>query len=375
MLNIIVAPASPIPSLAANSIQVMKMSEALANLGHKVTLITKTSKQQTPKMKDPYAYYGVKSNFKFYKFLFFPGKWGVLMHGLAVSTTAHLLRADVVYTRCFMTALICVHTGHTVILERHDSFDHLSESRRQRFQKLVKHKNFNSLVVISQALANHLCERFDIPKDKITLAPSGAEIIQDTKELPPFEKNENRPVVGHIGHLYKGRGTDLIIALAQALPGIDFHIIGGTPEDIAYWKTKANNLDNIFFHDYINPSRVPAFMQNCDILIAPYDKDRIEIAGGGGNIAQWISPLKIFNYMSSGKPIICSDLPVLREILEDNKTALLCPSGDVIAWQTAVQRLCDDPLLAKQIGQQAKEKFLANYTWAKRAEAVIKKLQ
>ncbi|MGA2655273.1 MAG: glycosyltransferase family 4 protein [Gammaproteobacteria bacterium] len=374
-MNIIIAPASPIPSLAANSIQAIKMSEALSNLGHKVTLVTKKSKQETPAMADPFKYYGIEPNFKFVKVISFSGKLGILMHGIIVSALAYLQRADVVYTRCIFTAVIAVHLGQTVIFERHDSFDHLPAKRKKMFQALLKNRNLNALVVISQPLANHLCERFDVPQDKIIVAPSGAGVIPDSKEAPPFMKTEGRPVVGHIGHLYKGRGTDLIISLARLMPGVDFHIIGGTPEDIAYWKIQANNLNNLFFHDYINPAKVPSFMQNCDILIAPYDKDRIETAGGGGNIAQWISPMKIFNYMSSGKPIICSDLTVLHEILENNQTALLCPSGDVAAWKAAVQRLCDDPIFAEKIGQKAKEKFIANYTWEKRVEAVFKKLQ
>ncbi len=372
-MNIIVAPASPLPSLAANSIQAIKMSEALANLGHNVTLITKSNKQVLPAMKDVYGYYGVKNNFKLLKFVTLPGKIGVLMHGFAVSFAAYLLRANVIYTRCLIIAVIAVHMGHKVIFECHNA-DPLSSIKKNLFQNLVLHKNFNALVVISQALENLLNENFNIPREKIILAPSGAEVIEEKNETPPFKKIVGRPIIGHIGHLYKGRGTDLIIALARALPNIDFHIIGGAPKDIAFWKSEANDLKNLIFHDYISPARVPVFMLNCDILIAPYDKDRISTSGMDINIAEWISPLKIFNYMSSGKPIICSDLPVLREILEDNQTALLCPSNDVHAWTAAVQRLCDDPLLAKKIGQQAKEKFLARYTWDKRAELVIKKL-
>ena len=158
--------------------------------------------------------------------------------------------------------------------------------------------------------------------------------------------------------------------MAHALPDMDFHIVGGTPEDIAFWKDKTSNMTNLFLHGHVSPARTSAFMMNCDILLAPYQQ-KVEVAGGGGNTVQWMSPLKIFEYMSSGKPMICSDLPVLHEVLDNGVTALLCPPDDLAAWQMALQKLYKDSILAQDIGRKAKEKFLACYTWKKRAAFII----
>ena len=79
----------------------------------------------------------------------------------------------------------------------------------------------------------------------------------------------------------------------------------------------------------------------------------------------------MFEYMAAGKPIICSDLPVLREVMVNEHNCLLCAPDDPAQWVVAIGRLEENLELRKQLGEQAHADFRSNYTWRKRAERLL----
>jgi glycosyltransferase involved in cell wall biosynthesis len=109
------------------------------------------------------------------------------------------------------------------------------------------------------------------------------------------------------------------------------------------------------------------------VVLAPFQR-RITIAGEG-DIANWTSPLKVFEYMAAGKAILCSDLPVLREVMRDGDNCLLLPPDDVDAWSAALERLRDDGDLRARLGKNARLDFLEHYTWKARASRVLDTLR
>ena len=111
-------------------------------------------------------------------------------------------------------------------------------------------------------------------------------------------------------------------------------------------------------------------MSACDVLLLA---NRISPEWENRN-AIWTSPLKMFEYMASGKPIIASDAPVLREVLDDN-TAVLVPYGDVGAWMKAIQAMLRDPKKGKAIGEAARRKATDRYTWRARVRTALDGLE
>jgi glycosyltransferase involved in cell wall biosynthesis len=107
-----------------------------------------------------------------------------------------------------------------------------------------------------------------------------------------------------------------------------------------------------------------------DIVLAPYQR-RVALRGGRGDIARWMSPLKIFEYMAAGKPVVASDLPVLREVLEDGREALLVPPDDIEAWAAAIERLLASPELRQRLSRSAHQKFMRQFTWQARARKML----
>ncbi len=79
----------------------------------------------------------------------------------------------------------------------------------------------------------------------------------------------------------------------------------------------------------------------------------------------------MFEYMAAGRAIVSGDLPVLREVLDDRRNALLCPGGDLAAWTVALRTLAADPALRHRLGSAARADMLGHYSWDARARAVI----
>ena len=87
-----------------------------------------------------------------------------------------------------------------------------------------------------------------------------------------------------------------------------------------------------------------------------------------------MSPLKIFEYMSVGRAMIVSDLPALREVLDD-EVSLFAPPGDTDSWVRAIMTLRDDESLRERLGARARARFLSRHTWAARAHRVLEGIQ
>src|SRR5262249_46625064 len=109
--------------------------------------------------------------------------------------------------------------------------------------------------------------------------------------------------------------------------------------------------------------RVPVYLRALDVCAMPYPAEPY--------FELYMSPLKLFEYMASERPIVASDLPSIAEVLKDGDTALMFPAGDVDALTRAVQRLHDDPRLRETLAMNAYAEVMQEHTWAKRAELIL----
>jgi glycosyltransferase involved in cell wall biosynthesis len=99
----------------------------------------------------------------------------------------------------------------------------------------------------------------------------------------------------------------------------------------------------------------------------PYEQ--VIEGSGGGNSAEYCSPMKMFEYMATGRALISSDLPPLREVL-DEQVAVLCPPEDPDAWSAALGDLMADPERARRLGETARQKA-KSYAWIVRQERIL----
>jgi glycosyltransferase involved in cell wall biosynthesis len=175
-----------------------------------------------------------------------------------------------------------------------------------------------------------------------------------------------------VGHLYAGRGIELINTMARALPSVAFHLVGGSEEDRGRM-VRLGLSPNVILHGHHPPSQLANFFQKFDAVLAPY-QSKVAVAGGG-DTSDYMSPLKLFEYMAWGKPILCSDLPVLREVIEHRRNGLLLPPDDPATWVAALNRLIANPAERECLGNNARTDFLTRHTWRQRADRVLDGLQ
>lgn len=364
---------SYIPSREANSVHVMKMCSAFSGLGYEVLLIARGEERD---IELDFADYGVQTRFSLRKVrdqrrtlanrLFYPF--------LAAKTVQGIWQeSDLLYARHLPSLLVAFFaTRSNFILELHSPPGIVN---LMVIKTLITTRRFRRLVVISASLKKRMLSLLG-PEwdDSITVAHDGAD-------SPPNELAEGavQPVragtapglrVGYVGHLYPGRGIEVVGELARRMPEVEFNLVGGRESDIVYWKNEFMGLSNVIFHGHVRPAEVYKFQRRMDVLLAPY-AEVLHHAGGAHNTAPWMSPLKIFEYMASGRAIIASDLPVLREVLCDGLNALLAPPDDIEAWVQALRRLQDDSLRQK-LGTEAATILVKNYTWTERARRVLR---
>lgn len=372
----------------ANAVHVVRMSAALAECGHEVTLhCLEGTGGDDPEV---FRYFGAPCSFELRRYRAADhaplrallalrrrrvptGPAVRALHGLLAlrrqvrrGSRSKRGAGHLFFARNVEWLLACLDGRSRFIYESHRPpralRDHLINRR------LFGHPGFLGLVVISKPLRTAYLSAYSrLSPAKVLVSPDGAGDVREV-DLQPGRRNP-RLQVGHVGHLYPGRGGELMITVARALPEMDFHLVGGRGEDIA----RLNALDppgNLVFHGHRSPAELAGFYRRFDVVVAPYQK-KVAVAGGGGNTVEWMSPLKIFEYMAYAKPIVASDLPVLHEVLARDRTAVMVEPGDVAAWTRALTRLKESPEERRELGRQARAAFVSNYTWRRRAERIL----
>jgi len=365
-MKIVYLSPSSIPSRAANSIHVMKMCEALALNGHEVTLFAQYGDHS---FQSDFEIYGVKNNFKIIKnnTKYF-GRFSSIFHGLISAFKCIFIRPDLIYSRHTYSLFFASFLNIKMIHEDH----HLPPLIHQVLLKKIIIKSQTKVVLISQSLKEDYLNLFDSLDDENCLvAHDGASVFNFDKKYNNCNLkrlNNNNINIGYIGQLYPGKGLEVILPVAALLPNCNFHIIGGMDSDISYWKNKITS-ENITFYGFVSPSEVSCYLSKIDIMLAPYQEDCN--AGGKYNISTWMSPLKIFEYMAAEKIIICSDLPVLQEVLDHEYNAILVKSDHIEGWRDAIINLINSKELQNYISKNARKDLESRYTWEIRAKNIL----
>ena len=360
--------ATVIPSRTANSIHIMKMCQAFAQLGHDTWL----SARVVPSQKhDVFDYYGIKTKFSVLQ----KPQVGAVRLSPHVSALISVLRIlpikpDFVIARDLRGAYFSSFLGVTTCFEIHGLVWESGKSKLRLFRNMLHHKGFRALVVITRTLKEQYESHFPELCGKILVLPDGADPLDGRQAASPGIAVPGRTNVGYIGHLYKGKGMEIISKVAGLCPNAHFHIVGGKEEDLNWWKGQMRDVQNVTFYGFKPHSSIPGFLNDFDIVLLP---NQTEVrANAGAEIGHWTSPLKLFEYMAAGKPIICSDLPVLREVVRHGENAHLCPSDKPELWAEAIETIAGDKAYAKKLSIQARHELETQYTWAIRAERLIK---
>jgi glycosyltransferase involved in cell wall biosynthesis len=384
MKIVLVAPTF-LPARRANTIQVMKMAQAISDLGHDLQVLAPSGQVafQPPAWDDLSQQYGLEQRFKID---WLPTNYRLRSYDYGLKSVHRAVKAnaDLIYTRLPQCASIASLIGMPTIYEIHD----LPQGKLGPllFKCFLRGSGARALVVITDALREAVNHKFGADFNKgtgsfirVLTAPDGVDLARYANVPSPqvarrsiFSSNfiNTSPiVVGYTGHLYSGRGANLILDVAAQIPDLAFLLVGGESKDVSRFRHKIQErgFDNLTLIGFIPNANLSQYQAACDILLMPY-QHKVE-ASSGGDISKYLSPMKLFEYMACGRAIISSDLPVLREILNE-KNAILLPPDDVDAWVAAIQDLRSHPGKRAHLAAQARLDS-KQYSWKTRAQKIL----
>jgi glycosyltransferase involved in cell wall biosynthesis len=371
------------PLERANGIQTFETCHALARRGHRVRLVVRPD-SATPH-RDPFEFYGRPPEARL---LIDPlpargrpavrrATWIAMALGRAVAGRS----ADVALTRDLgLASLILRLPGQMrprLVYESHGfapavgaSLDELltdvaaassGKQRRLARREARVWQRADAYVTITRGLAGEMRSRYG-DRTRLAVVPDGVSLREGTV-APPLVRHRP-PVVGYAGHLYPWKGVDVLLHAIARLPGVQGVIVGGLAgePDLERTRRHAHELGiggRVRLVGAVPPAQVAPLLAEMDVLVLPNTATHVS--------ANYTSPLKLFEYMAAGRPIVASALPALEEVLRHEGNALLVPPGDAVRMAEAIIRLLGDASLAARLAGAA-WCDVHDYRWERRAE-------
>jgi len=384
-----------LPTEKAHGLQIMQNCEAFADAGCDVTLwvARRWNTREMRRIADPYAYYGVRANFKVRRIpcidifpLFSPDgacarlAFYVLQLSYALVSLLLLLftRADIYYSRDeFVLSLALRLKAKSSLAYEVHQFP--ASGRGAALQRHVA-ANVGSIIAITPPLQAELIRTRGADPARVIVAHDG---IRRARFDPlPDQASARRQIgwrqeafiIGYVGRLHtlgldKGVGT-----LVEAVAGIEgayLALVGG-PDNMAdalqrRWLALGAPAERFLYVGHVSPVDVPRYLSAFDVCAMPHPPS--------AQFSHYTSPLKLFEYMAAGRAIVASDLPAWSDVVEDGVTALLVPPSDVAAWSDAMSRLHQDGDLRARLGDSARKQALEHHTWDVRAARILAHIQ
>lgn len=242
------------------------------------------------------------------------------------------------------------------------------------FDRLIC-RSADFILPLTDKAREFLISNYAVPENRFLVAPDAVNInefdIEDDKMKyrKDLQLPEDKKLVGYVGTpatlgLEKGIKDIFEAAKLTGAGDIVFYIVGLRPKEAKRYERAVTDLkleNKVRLIGYQPRSAIPKYLKSFDVLLLPFpDKPHFSI---------FMSPLKLFEYMASRRPIVSSDLPSVREILSD-EDALFVRPGSPEELAGAVSAVLDDDALAEKAARNSFEK-VHTHTWAGRAKKII----
>lgn len=337
----------------ANLVQTLHTVSALGQIGFRVRLYMPPFKKST-NLKEQLEGFGIKGSLDIRPTQFLHSRWKRWPYVKFLKPI--LKNGDVIYVRSpeLSHALLQESLSHS--LEIHNTSELLEKGLMGSIIDGHRSGLIKWLIPISQAAAESLIQKGAIP-ERTHVSPSGVDLslFKSVSQFTP--EGLGRPRMTYLGRLSTDRGLYIFQELSK-LPKYQIILVGEQEE--RPWDTSRLKIVPFVPHQ-----EVARWYDATDIVLLPYQRS-LPQAGS-------ISPIKLFEAMAAGRPIIASNLPPIREIIEHEKTGLLVEPSDIIAWIDAIERLRKEPDLAVSLASAARKKA-EQYSWIRRAEGIANAL-
>ena len=397
-MKIAVISEGDIPSQWAHSINTVNHANGFFNLGHNVEILVIKKYRQfflRNSNKKIQKFYGINQNIKIRLFLEDPRKLlkrfpriyqfinkifrrfprfnELIKPEQRIANYCIKKKIDLTYCRSYLGPYYTIKKNIPTITEIHtndiDKKDFLT------LMTLSKNKNFRVLVTIHEILKQSYSTR-GMSRNKILVLEDAVNLEKFDRLIDDKKKNRkilklgnNNKIIMYCGSLKSGKGISIILQTAKCLKNCKFILVGGSKRAVNYWKLqiKKENIQNVFFTGFIAPQIVPYYLKSADILFMPYDLTEQNMIMD----VNTTSPLKIFEYMASKRPIVTTKIPTIEKIIFHEEHALLTTPNDIENIVDSIQRLLNDEKLAKMISDNAYKK-VKEYTYTERCHRILK---
>jgi len=364
------------PGEKAASLFAAKSAEAFASQGFTVTVLV--PKRKGVDARSACEYFGVADNFsikelpvKDYFSRPIPKKAAFSLSFLffALACRKFLKKesreGDIFYSNESLPLYAVSFLGRKTFYEMHD----FPESKLGLFGMMVG--RFDFILIHNRWKVDKFKREFPRAKAKIICEPNAVQLEEFDIPLSREEARKrlglplDKKIAVYTGHLFGWKGADTLAEAAKKLSD-EFKIVfvGGTERDIASFKEKYGRLANVSIVGHKPHREIPVWQKAADLLVLP-NTAKEDIS------KYYTSPMKLFEYMASGRPIIASDIPSIREIV-DEKTAILVKPDDPEALAEAIKKASDSDHSAMISESLAR---VRERTWTKRSARIMEFIQ
>jgi glycosyltransferase involved in cell wall biosynthesis len=202
-------------------------------------------------------------------------------------------------------------------------------------------------------------------RDRVRVISNGCDVASGRR----FRglASERPPRVVYAGQLYPWKGVDVLVEAMAQVPAAELVILGGFEtepdlERVRQLVVSKQLSGRTQMPGTVPQTRVAAELERATVVVVPFLRSQMS--------ERHTSPIKAFEAMAAGRPIVASDLPSTREVLGDGHNALLVPPGDAGALAAAIRRLLEDRELAARLARTAFEDA-PRYSWDERARRLV----
>ncbi|MDX2054165.1 MAG: glycosyltransferase family 4 protein [Polyangiaceae bacterium] len=374
------------PSIAANSTQTLQMAAALGALGHKVEVLSPNhpSAVREARFARLCEDYSLEPTFllRYLPHLRLAnGRFGGSF-GLLATFLARAENFDLVFTRNVRIASAAARLGCRVVQESHSPHGSAESERQHKAAlRLARSPSLKRWVFISKRLMDLVREDVPIPGPLCVVAHDAVDLARFSPGMARDEARAKlglalpRPLVVHSGHLYPGRGADLLVQVAQRLPQADFVFVGGASHDIARIQAEAKKLklSNVRLVGHLRLPDIPPYLFAANVLVMPYTSNTVT-SDRKTHTIEYASPMKLFEYMAAGRGIVATRFPAILEVLKDGTNARIVEADSVEALYNGILDLVSNPSASDLLGAQARAD-VSSHTWEGRARTILQGLE
>ncbi|MDD5446583.1 MAG: glycosyltransferase family 4 protein [Methanocellales archaeon] len=179
---------------------------------------------------------------------------------------------------------------------------------------------------------------------------------------------KDKKVVVYVGAMSAWHGAEDLIEIANKLDEDVRFLMVGKGLNILEGESKEESISSRFiFTGFVEYEDVPKYISAADVAVAPYNPKGFRYMEKYGF---YFSPIKIFEYMACRKPVVASDVDIIRDIINENRCGLLAKPGDAEDFAEKIRMLMKDGVLREKFGDNGRNAVIEKYTWEKVADKI-----